>query len=323
MRWALLGNMIPPHSTENEWAAAIRDNGYDLDLFQEGDAELLLDLTMRVEDYDVIAWVRTKSLADQVGHDAQRRLIDTCAAAGIPLVGLHLDLWWGLRRQHEIATEPFFRVETLFTADGGHDRAWERAGVHHVWAPPAVSRFECEPGTARDEYRSDIAFVGSWAGGYHREWPHRRRLVRWLERTFPGRVRLWPRPGEPAVRGDALRDLYASVDVLVGDSCLVGSAGSYISDRVPETLGRGGFLIHPHVDGVTDGPLYTTGVHLDTWPLGDFDALHDRIVHALDEPEWRRGVAEAGRAHVLATATYSVRIRQVVDHLAERGRVAA
>jgi hypothetical protein len=41
----------------------------------------------------------------------------------------------------------------------------------------------------------------------------------------------------------------ASAKVVVGDSCF-GGRPNYVSDRYYETRGRGGFLLHPWVEGV-------------------------------------------------------------------------
>ena len=97
---------------------------------------------------------------------------------------------------------------------------------------------------------------------------HRSRLVKWLRKNYDRQVKFWPEPNQHAVRGDDLTDLYASVKVVVGDSCLVpkpdGSPMThYCSDRIPETLGRGGLLLHPVVEDVT-GKLFNH----HWWKLG-------------------------------------------------------
>src|SRR5690606_15314764 len=146
-------------------------------------------------------------------------------------------------------------------------------------------------------------------------------LIAWLRDTYGSRCRFWPVAGEPPIRGDALRDLYASVKVVVGDSCFAGDPRGvrYCSDRIPETIGRGGFLVHPEVPGVTDGTLYTTGQHLVTWPAGDWQRLRTEIDTALANPDRRRTIAAAGREHVLAHHTYEVRMRQLIDLMCDRG----
>jgi len=321
-----IGNFEPDHSTENELRKALDGLGHTVVTLQENDPKTwdVLRDRHRVTEFDMVLWTRTWR-AHEFGltDDDQHQALKMCRDVDVPTVGYHLDRWWGLNREHEIGEHPFFRCDLVITADGGHDDCWAAAGVNHLWMPPGVSLYECEPGTPDDRFVSDIAFVGSWQG-YHPEWQHRPQLIRFLQRRFARQVRFWPPPGEHAVRGAPLRDLYASVKVLIGDSCLVPGVGGrtmsrYISDRVPETLGRGGFLIHPHVDGVTDGTHYTAGTHLATWQLGDWETLTELIRHYLANDDERTGIAAAGRAHVLEHHTYTRRMEQVIDTLTTRG----
>jgi hypothetical protein len=194
----------------------------------------------------------------------------------------YLDRWWDSTGRISVRGA-FFRTDLVCTADGG--APWEGAGVVHGGSP-AVLASECDPGSHRVEYESDIAFVGSWQHGYHAEWTHRPELIRFLRDRYGDRVRFWPRPGEHAVRGPDLRDLYASVDVVVGDSCLVPykdgrPAERYCSDRVPNARSRS--RVPPsRVVGVVDdddldlgpnsgGPLWTVDRHLCGWDVGDWD----------------------------------------------------
>lgn len=318
MKVALVGNFEPEHSTENHYVRAHRAMGNDVVEIQEGTVPWdTVDAVAADAGVDVIQWVHTHSLAPESTHDEQWAFLRRCTRRGIPTVATHLDRWWGLARQHQAETEPFFRCDLVLTADGGHDDDWARVGVEHVWLPPAVLGSECVPGTRHPEMASRVAFIGSWHG-YHPEWPHRAELVAWLKRHHREDTQFWPKRGEHAVRGEALRDLYASVDILVGDSCLTGGATRYLSDRVPETLGRGGFLIHPRVEGVTDGALYTEGRHLACWDLGNWDELATIIDRYLDDDE-RDLIAKRGREHVLEHHTYETRVRQLAALLTERG----
>lgn len=327
MKIAYCGNFEPDHSTETHVAQALRALGHDLVCHQENNVGMWRDMALGrgLADRDLVLWTRTgwdwPSLG--VGHHEiatmQREMLARAHEMGIPTVGYHLDRWWGLSRQHEVASEAFFGVDLLVTADGGHQPQWEAAGIAHRWMPPGVSEFECVPGTFRPEYASDVAFVGSWQGGYHAEYPLRPALIQYLRNTQGERCRFWPAPGEHAVRGAPLRDLYASVKVLVGDSCLNGGITRYWSDRIPECLGRGGFLIHPDVEGLDE--FFTPGEHLITYPLGDFARLGELIDHFVrpEADEERRHIAANGRAHVLAGHTYGVRMLALEADLHERG----
>lgn len=310
MRFAQIGNFDPAHSTENELRRAIGAAGHDVECFQENKPGIFLDIASRIGDFDLVLWTRT-GWDPPVPPADQFRLLLAAERASVPTVGYHLDRWFGLHREGQVSTEPFFRVAHLFTADGGHQDRFGAAGVYHQWLPPAVSEFECHGGSEVARFRSDVAFVGSWQHGYHAEWTHRPDLIGFLRRTFGDQVRFWPAPGEHAVRGDDLRDLYASTKVNVGDSCLAGGANRYWSDRIPETLGRGGFLIHPRVEGLDEH--FEPGAHLATWEIGDWTDLAEQIRFYVHNDHERTKIAAAGRAHVLEHHTYTVRIGQILN----------
>lgn len=317
MKIAFLGNFGPSHSTESHLSSSFEFLGHTVTRIQEGDTPAL-DVPSIVNGHDLFVWVQTYSLAVQGGSIAERfKMLDIIRQYQTPSVGLHLDKWWDLPREDQIATEPWFRQDVVMTADGGNQDRWESVGVNHRWLLPGVYEPEARiTGHRLRHFTSDIAFVGSWRGGYHPEWPHRQQLVEWLRRNYRSRVKFWPI--NHAVRGEDLSHLYASARVVVGDSCLVGTRGHYHSDRIPETVGRGGFLLHPHVDGVMPNH-YTSGEHLVTWTLGDWSELTTLIDSYLAYPAERQRIQHQGRQHVLANHTYTVRMQQVLTLLAEEG----
>lgn len=305
MRVAQVGNFQPEHSTENELRKALEHLAHDVTLYQENEHGAFLRLADRVREYDWVLWTRT-GWDPPVPDVEQYRMLLAAERAHVPVIGYHLDRWWGLKREHIVREAPFFRATLVCTADGGHDEEFASAGVNHLWMPPGVSATECRPGMYRPELASDVAFVGSWQPGYHREWFHRPELVAFLRDAYGDRCRFWPAPGRPAVRGGLLRDLYASVKVVVGDSCLANQdRGRYWSDRVPETTGRGAFLLHPFVDGLNDAHP-----SVQTWPVGEWDFLRDLVDHWLDSPR-RVPVAAAQRDETVELHTYNVRMATV------------
>jgi hypothetical protein len=202
----------------------------------------------------------------------------------------------------------------VITADGGNPDRWAAAGVNHVWMPPAVDAAECERRPEFDPtFDFDVAFVGNWQN-YHHEWPRRELIVGLLDR-YQRRFR----PFCCDVRGQDLANLFGTARVIVGDSCLSGGATHYWSDRIPETLGRGGFLIHPHVPGIDEH--FVPGQHLVTYPLGDVEQLHALIDYYVAHPIERERIAKAGQAHVKARHTYRRRMEAVLDLLRSLGAV--
>ena len=60
----------------------------------------------------------------------------------------------------------------------------------------------------------------------------------------------WP---ETFHRNAQLNNLYANSKIAIGDSVCIGfNHERYWSDRVFETIGRGGFIIHPYIKGLEE-----------------------------------------------------------------------
>lgn len=253
---------------------------------------------------DLLLWTTTWSL------DAEGAF-DTLAAldgAGIPSAGFHLDLFWGLKmRRPDWIDEPFWLQKWIFSADGGHDELWEDAGVNHVWLPPGIFAEHAHRGKSVEPYnRFPIIFVGTTRYP-HPEWSEQRRqMLDWM------RVRYGPkfRPWGGGIRGEDLCDLYASAQIVIGDSCLAGQIPRFWSDRIPETLGRGGFLIHPYVEGIED--WYRDAEHLRLYEAGDLGQLMHLVDHYLRHPDEAREIADRGQQLVLSRDTYTHRMETVL-----------
>lgn len=224
------------------------------------------DVVRQAKGADLLIWARTHG-HDPVGDMAGmlRRIEDT----GTATVALHLDLYWGIgRRETQIGVHPWWTCQYVFTADGGR-RDWAGRGVNHFWCPPPMGHRFFGPGQSRKSMRHRAVFVGGLVRdihGYHRVGLLRWSRIRWragFQHYGFGRRALW---------GEALSDLYASAEVVVGDSA---EAPYYWSDRVPCTLGRGGLLAHPRTAGMAEqGFTDDTMVLYDRW---DFAGLGRRL----------------------------------------------
>lgn len=310
MKVAYLGNFNVSFTTESHVAGSLEAMGHQVTRMQEGDVRAIA-VPAVCQDHDMMLWTQTYGLAVTGGTIEERQwMLDTLKSYNVPTVGFHLDRWWGLEREAMVATEPFFRVDHLFTADGGHQAEWGELGINHYWSPPAVYHAETDKGKRNPMFVSNVAFVGSWRN-YAHDWDHRGELVHHLQTRWRNDARLWPQ--QSAVRGRALQDLYASVKIVVGDSCLMRGATHYWSDRIPETVGRGAFLLHPYVDGIEDH--YEDGTHLRLWQLGDWRELDRLITYYLEHDDERESIAREGHAHVKANHTYMNRMQNVIERV--------
>lgn len=310
MRTSDAGNFSVDYSTESHVAASWEALGHEVVRIQEGIPAH--EVPALVAGCDVFLHTQTYGYAVTSGLLADRfEASQEIADMGIPRVFFHLDRWWGLARADQLGIEPWSRYELVVTADGGHEQEWKSLGINHHWMPPAVFHGEARDGRHRP--RCDVIFVGSWRNYGHPEWePYRLEMLDKVRSWYGSRFQCWPRAR--AVRGMALNDLYGSAKVAIGDSCLAGSPERYWSDRIPETLGRGGFLIHPAVKG-----LELVHPYVPTYELGDWDRLRELLNFYVSFNDDREAERQVAAADVRTNHTYKNRMAELLDELYGRG----
>jgi len=303
MRIAYRGNFGVSFSTESHIRETLISMGHTVVPLQENKAGWQ-ETIAACNQADLFLWTCTNEYAKKWARDeptAVALLNET-----LPTAAVHLDLFFGLDRANWVEQRGWFRLSHVFTADGDHPDEFSAMGVNHHWLPPGVYHAECELGTPRAEYRSDVAFVGAWRG-YHGEWWPERKRVLDLLRTYDHKF--WP-TGE-AVRGRDLNDLYASCKIAVGDSCFATSAKRYVSDRAYEAPGRGAFSLFPRIKCVEDE--LTDGVHCVFYTPGDMDDLKWKIDRYLGMDDERQAIRKAGSAYVREHCSYVNRMQQMLE----------
>lgn len=314
LRLAWVGNGNHPWCSEIHFTKSMESLGHSVLFLQENELDWrTLPGTVAAQGIQAVFWTRTWPAEMDVVLPALKEL----AAMGVPTVSYHLDRWFGLDRQHQVDDQPFFRTDLVVSPDDSP--LWPEHGVNHFWLPPGVYGPECEPVPPNPRrWPYDVVFVGSHPYP-HPEWAkYRSDLLAAFSRAFRGRFGVLPRRGVP-IRGRDLQELYATVPVVLGDSCLAGESHLYHSDRIPETVGRGGLLIHPYVKGLFDGETYQRGVHFLTYTLGDFAEAVDLARWGLAHPDEAMAIRTDGRGHVLEHHTYERRMGQVLGHLDSQG----
>lgn len=299
-----IGNFSVSHSTETHVAKSLESLGHVVTRCQENalSAEQITEL---LPGHSLLLWTRT---GEWLKGDSAR-MLRRAKELGIPSASFHLDLYSPLPRSADIDVSPWWKCEYVFTADGGSDDFWKRHSVNHYWLPPAV--FDQEAYIVPDvPLTTDVLFCGST--NYHPEWPYRKQLVSWLRETYGDRFRHVGPGGEPSRRGHDLNVLYAGTKVIVGDSlCPHFIHPNYWSDRVPETLGRGGFLIHPWVQGLE--AWFRGGMDLAYYQYRDFAGLKEQIDFYLEFDELREKIRRHGHETVKAHSTYVHRMQALLE----------
>lgn len=308
MTFAYVGNFKPPFSTENDIKATLESMGFGVITLQED--KVAPDHVRKVAlGADALLWTMTWPHCQDLEYT--RETVGMLKAKGIPSIGYHLDLFFGVSRGgRDYANEPMFQLEHLFSPSADHEESFAAlgTGVQHHYLPPGVLEASCYRGRKRAAYgHVEVAFMGSL--GYHPEWPHRPRLIAELTKRFGPTFAQFGHEEDKKMRGRMLNDFYASVPVLAGDSlCLNHEQSTYWSDRVYETLGRGGLLVMPQINALET----QFDSQLPMWDWNDWDMMEHEIRYWLSNPSEAAQQRDILQAIVREGHTYRHRINKVL-----------
>lgn len=319
MRITFLGNFTVDYSSETHHKKSLEALGHEVIALQETQAtsEHILEEAM---NSDMFVWVHTHGW-NTPGTLGMSAVLTFLKKAKIPSLTYHLDLWFGLQRQKDLEQDPIYKnIEYFFTCDKKMaDWFNKETDVKGVYLPAGVFQDEVQPRDDREKTR-DVIFVGS--KGYHPEWPYRPQLITWLKGNYGDRFTHVGGDGETGtVRGQALNDMYNSTKVVVGDSLVINFDYPYYwSDRLYETIGRGGFIIFPYITGLErefelqesedDGKG-----ELVTYQFGNFGQLKELIDYYLTHDEEREAIQKRGYERVMRDHTYVKRWQYIIDRV--------
>ena len=270
-RVILLGSPGEPGDPVERW----HDDAYHGALQLDWDVEFIRARTSSEDDIvraargaDLLIWMRTHDYNIRGGDG--RAMLRRVEDAGAVTVGIHFDLYWGVRsRRGRVGKEPWWSAQHVFTADGG-DWPWRERGVNHHWMPPPFGTRYLGYGQRQRHLARRAVFVGSNVPGIHS--PHRSQMIRWATRHWGMGFQHIGRTRGHKLYGRQLNDIYASADVVLGDSVL---SPFYWSDRLPRTLGRGAVMAYPDTPGLDEWG-FTDQVMIRFRP-GDFAAIPRRL----------------------------------------------
>lgn len=313
MKVTYIGNFEPEYSTENDVRKAFEFLGHTVIPVQENRTPLD-NIARYCFDSDLVLYTGTQGYQpDLVGMiDLFKRL----ALKDIPTATYHLDIFNGISRSNvKWWLHPMFYTKYIFTADGDHQAEWDKMDMRHNWIMPGVRYDACHIGRFREDYKCDVAFVGSNGNGYHPEWKYRNELLENLRSMCVRNNWVFKNPGgdDPKInRNDDMNDFYASAKVTIGDSlCLGGEASKYFSDRVFEATGRGGFLIMPRINKLRT--IFDKVMPLYSW--GNWDQLEKMIKDYLKDEYARESARKYCYGVTKADHTYVNRVTEILGRM--------
>ena len=219
---------------------------------------------------------------------------------GMKTVCWLFDLYWGYDRQPYIRTASYFRADYLFTTDGGNDKRWKAEKINHQTVRQGIYKGECFLDPIKNP--EGIVFVGS----ENPLFPERTAMVFRLRNDYSNFLWFGKR-NTNAVRGKDLNKLFSKTKIVVGDSVY---SPYYWSNRVVETLGRGGFLIHQEVEGIKEEYPY-----LVTYKRGDYEDLKAKIDYYMEHEDERVDLIKKNHKWVLDNYTMDKKCAELISKL--------
>ena len=305
-----LGNFRVPYSSESHHANTLQSLGHKVLRLQETEASS--DVVLRHSlGADLFIWIHTHGW-ETPGTISMRDVLIKLKNENVITLTYHLDLWFGLKRQKDLNKDPVYKyIQYFFTVDKKMAEWFnENTQVKGIYLPAGV--YGPEASFSPRKFQRDIVFVGSKT--YHEEWEYRPKLINWLSMNYRNGFEHYGNDGLAAVRGIKLNRLYASTKVVIGDSlCPNFTYTHYWSDRIYETLGRGGFLIHPFIPGLEEE--FEDKKHVVFYEYNNFEQLKELIDYYLVNEEEREAIRKAGHELVKSRYTYTNRWETILEEI--------
>ena len=210
------------------------------------------------------------------------------------------DLYIGYPREFRLNAPQFKDADILVSTDGGHNKEFLEKGINHKCVRQGIYKPECFV-VDKPKIR-DVAFVGSPNALYD----YRQNMLDFVKANYSS-FKWFGQKDTNEIRGTRLNDLYGETKVIVGDSVY---SPYYWSNRVVETLGRGGFLIHPNVEGIKQ-----EYPHLVTYEYKNFDDLKTKIDYYLAHDDEREELRKKNFEWVRDNYTMDKKCAQLISLL--------
>lgn len=300
MRCVYIGNFQKSYSSENYIYYGLKQNGcqvirWDENRYPDKFIEKIKDC-----EPDFVLFCKPR------GGGNWLSLIKQLKSERILTVTWLFDLYFNLPKEmgtNRNIFEPQFYTDLVFTSDGGHSDLWKKNGINHFTLRQGIHELEANFGKKIDA--QEIGFIGSCA--YQKRW----NLIKAIRNRYGDRFVHYGQSGTRGeVRGEQLNDLVSSLKIVIGDSV---PSDNYWSNRIYEILGRGGFLIHPKVNGLENEFQYYK--HFIPFDYGDYTQLFRLIDYYLIHDKEREKIRKAGHKFVKEHYTYTKRCQKLIQEV--------
>lgn len=239
--------------------------------------------------------------------DGGKKLIELLKQRKIKTVSWTFDLYMGYVREKLIKDSPFFWTDYVFTSDGGHEKEFKEMGINHFVLRQGIGKEYNYLVAKEEKYKHDLVFVG----GVNHHYQYRQEMLAFLKKSY--NLKWYGMRNTWEIRGHELNKLYSSAKIIIGDSVY---SPHYWSNRIYETIGRGGFIIHPEIEGLDKE--FIPYKHYVPYKIGDFEGLRKKIDYYLKNKEKRDKIRIVGMNYCNKKYNYKKRCQKMLEVLSER-----
>lgn len=300
MKCLYIGDFNKDHSTENYVAYALEQNGVEVIKLQEGFINDISAVELELKNHAIDFVLFCKNRVGINGF----HLMEHLKKKKIKTVTWVFDLYFDLPPDRSFRTvfDSNLKADVLFSTDGGHAKEFKEGGYNHKLLRQGVHELDAHYGEKIEA--PEIVFVGSVI------YADRRRLVNFLKETYGIRFKNYGPGGNAEIRGKELNNLLASAKIVVGDS---QPSPFYWSNRLYEITGRGGFLLHPKVEGLEKEFEYFKEIVPYAW--GNLPQLKEIIDYYLSHDDDRERIRKAGFERTKNNYTYTKRVKELLKNI--------
>ncbi len=299
MKIVFVGNFDCVFSTESHHLWTWRKLGHDVVPLQQNrtNEQAVLDAC---RDAQLLQVTHTHDWPSPLTMQTVQRVREM----GVKSFSYHLDKYIGLpARMGRYFEHPSFHLDAFFSTDGGPTDALVKSGIVHKFIPPGIVEYVGYIADDPGNTLFDLRFFGSVS--YHHEYKYRPQMVADLKANYGNRFEI-----VTGVREDPLNRMMAQTRVTVGDHIFAGQP-AYWSDRLPESAGRGAFIIYPDVPGLEEYKKHG----LITYRPQDSSDLINKIDYYLDIGHESDRIERRNSVHeyVKKTQTYTVHLSRILE----------
>lgn len=234
------------------------------------------------------------------------KIFKECQQKGIKTITWHSDAFYELEGRHNIVVnkEGMYKADYVLTPEGYAHNFCIDNKINHFIVRQGIYNECCYRGIPIYQ-PYDVVFIGGATGLYH---TYRTDLIEFLHQTYKDKF-LHIGKAEHEIRMDDLNNLIASSKIIIGESV---PKPYYWSNRLYETIGRGGFCLHAYHEGIDKE--YDIGTHFDVYYREEgFSKIKDKIDYWIENDEERQKVANKGMIHTQKYHTLANRASQLIE----------